>query len=459
MIQSMRFNLTLSKILQLIVLVYQTIAVAIFMAALVFAYFWLQVPFLGAFFEPTMVMSPVGPQSTGNTWGLYNQGARYDDQLLSVSGEEISNANELEQVLERYFPGETVPVVIKSADGEEITYAVELHRLPGADRTAYLFVPSIVSVAFFSLSLWIFGLRRNEPAGRAFAIFASSMAIVAGLFFDLYTAHRFSFIWAIALPMAGGALIDLTLSFPQEARFVMGRPYLRWGGYLIAFILAGYSIATMSNLEQPRAYFSAWYASYFFDAIAILLHFGVTIYRGFSAQSPVVRSQARVVLIGILFSLGPMGIWLALFPFGLVPFSPYLFFPVMLFPLTLGYTILRYRLVRTDMWIRQGLVYSILTIFAVLGYASLVTGFSLVFKEAMPVDNPIVIGGLIFILAVGLDPFRKRVLDVVDSSFFRGQRIYDQRLRDFSHRMTSVLDIQNVGRILRQQIIDRKSVV
>lgn len=454
MIQSMRFNLTLSKILQLIVLVYQTIAVAIFMAALVFAYFWLQVPFLGAFFEPTMVMSPVGPQSTGNTWGLYNQGARYDDQLLSVSGEEISNANELKQVLERYFPGETVPVVIKSADGEETTYAVELHRLPGADRTVYLFVPSIVSIAFFSLSLWIFGLRRNEPAGRAFAIFASSMAIVAGLFFDLYTAHRFSFIWAIALPMAGGALIDLTLSFPQEARFVMGRPYLRWGGYLIAFVLAGCSIATMSNLEQPRAYFSAWYASYFFDAIAILFHFGVTIYRGFSAQSPVVRSQARVVLIGILFSLGPMGIWLALFPFGLVPFSPYLFFPVMLFPLTLGYTILRYRLVRTDMWIRQGLVYSILTIFAVLGYASLVTGFSLVFKEAMPVANPIVIGGLIFILAVGLDPFRKRVLDVVDSSFFRGQRIYDQRLRDFSHRMTSVLDIQNVGRILRQQIMD-----
>jgi len=58
------------------------------------------------------------------------------------------------------------------------------------------------------------------------------------------------------------------------------------------------------------------------------------------------------------------------------------------------------------------------------------------------------------VLAIALDPFRKRVLDIVDSSFFRGQRIYDQRLRDFSHQMTSVLDIQNVGRILRQQIID-----
>jgi signal transduction histidine kinase/putative methionine-R-sulfoxide reductase with GAF domain len=450
----MRLNLTLSKALQLIVLVYQIIAVLIFIVALVFAYNWLQEPFLGAFFEPTMATSPAGPMHYSEAWQLHNQGVEHGDQLLTVAGKEIHNARDLEQVLGGYFPGETVKVGLKSVSGTETTYDVELHKLPASDQTAYLFVPAIVSVAFFALSLWIFGLRRNEPAGRAFTIFASSMAVVAGLFFDLYTTHRFSYIWALALPMAGGALMDLTLSFPQEARFVLGRPYLRWGGYAIAFILGGYSYITMSNLEQPTAYFSAWYASYFFDALAILLHLGMTIYRGYSARSPVVRSQARVVLIGILFSLGPMGIWLALFPFGLVPFSPYLFFFAILFPLTIGYTILRYRLVRTDMWIRQGLVYSILTIIAIAGYALLVSGFSLVFKEAMPADNPFIIGALIFVLAVALDPFRKRVLDIIDSSFFRGQRIYDQRLRNFSHQMTSVLDIQNVGRILRQQIMD-----
>jgi signal transduction histidine kinase/putative methionine-R-sulfoxide reductase with GAF domain len=452
--QSIRFNLTLSKILQLIVLLYQSIAVIIFIAALVFAYKWLQEPFLGIFFEPTMLGSPAAPGKPSDAWQLYNQGVRHGDQLRSVAGKEIHNAKDLERVLSDFFPGETVPVAMRSVDGKDTTYNVELHMFPATDRNAYLFVPSIISLAFFALSLWIFGLRRGEPAGRSFTIFASSMALVTGLFFDLYTTHRFSYIWALALPLAGGALVDLTLSFPQEARFVIGRPYLRWVGYAIALVLAGYSMVTMSNLEQPTAYYSAWYASYFFDALAILLHLGVTIYRGFSAQSPVVRSQARVVLIGILFSLGPIGIWLALYPFGLFPFSPYLFFFVILFPLTVGYTILRYRLVRTDMWIRQGVVYSILTVFAVVGYALLVSGFSLVFKEAMPVDNPLVIGGLIFILAVGLDPFRKRVLDVVDSSFFRGQRIYEHRLRDFSHHMTSVLDIQNVGRILRQQIMD-----
>ncbi len=438
-------------------MVYQAIAVVVFIAALVFAYNWLQLPFLGAFLEPTLTRNQAEPTKPSEAWQLVNQGAQHGDHLVSVAGEEIHNTRDLERVLGGFFPGETIPVVFQPMDGEsQQTYDVTLHSFPASDRTSYLIVPSIVSFAFFALSLWIFGLRRNEPAGRAFTLFASSMAVVAGTFFDLYTTHQFSYFWILALPLAGGALVDLTLSFPQEARLVVGRPYLRWGGYVIALFLAGYSYVTMSNLEQPTAYFKAWYASYIFDALAILLHLGVTLYRGFLAQSPVVKSQARVVLIGILFSLGPMGIWLVLFPFGLVSFSPYLFFFVILFPLTIGYTILRYRLVRTDIWLRQGLIYSILSILSIGGYALLVAGFSLVFRDvpAMPANNPYVAGGLAFVLAIALDPFRKRVLNVVDSTFFRGQRVFDQRLRDFSHQMTSALDIQNIGGILRHQIMD-----
>jgi signal transduction histidine kinase len=454
MTQSLRISLTLNRILQFIVLVYQAIAIMLFIAALFFANAWLKQPFLGAFFEPTMAQSDAGPMKPGEAWQLVNQGVGHGDQLISVAGQEIRNARDVQEVLKGFFPGETIPVVVKALDGQIQTYDVTLHRFPTSDRTAYLVVPSIVSIAFFALSLWIFGLRRNEPAGRAFTIFASSMAVVTGTFFDLYTTHRFSYLWVTALPLAGGALVDLTLSFPQEARFVIGRPYLRWGGYVVALGLAGYSYATMSNSEQPTAYYMAWYASYIFDALAILFHFAATVYRGTSAQSPVVKSQARVVLIGLLFSLGPVGIWLALYPFGLVTFSPYLFFLVIFFPLTIGYTILRYRLVRTDIWLRHGVVYSTLSLLAISGYAFLVTGFSLVFKDAMPANNPFIIGGLVFLLAIVLDPFRRRVLNLVDSTFFRGQRVFDQRLREFSHQMTSALDIQNIGLVLRQQIME-----
>lgn len=456
MFQSLRVN-TLSKVLQVIVFVYQAIALIAVVAALFFANRWLQQPFLGAFFEPTMTRNDAAPTQPSDAWQLYNQGVKHGDQLRAIAGEQVHNSQDVANVLRNYTIGQSVPVVMRSVDGQETTYDVKLSQFPASDRTSYLLVPTIVSILFFALSFWIFGMRRDESTGRAYTIFVSSMAIVAGTFFDLYTTHQFSFLWALALPLAGGALIDLTLTFPQESRFVIGRPYLRWGGYVIAIGLAGFSFVTMSNIEQPTAYFSAWYAAYFFDAIAILFHVGMTIYRGTSAQSPVVMSQARVVLLGILFSLGPVGIWLALFPFGIVPFSPYLFLFVILFPFTIGYTILRYRLIRTDIWLRQGLLYAVMALLTIVGYALLVSGFSMVAKDVTLVNNPLLVGSLVFILAIAFDPLRKFVLSKIDNTFFRGQQVYDQRLRDFSHQMTNVLDIQSIGQILRQQITETLS--
>src|SRR3990172_5338303 len=156
MFQSMRFNLTLNKILQLVVLIYQSVAVVIFVVALFFAYNWLQKPFLGAFFEPTMVRSPAGPGEPGGAWQLYHQGAKHGDQLRSVAGQEVRDARDLERALDGFSPGETVPVVMQSPDSKDTTYNVELHLFPASDRNLYLIVPSIVSAAFFALSFWIF---------------------------------------------------------------------------------------------------------------------------------------------------------------------------------------------------------------------------------------------------------------------------------------------------------------
>jgi len=449
-----RSYFSLEKVLQLAVFIYQAVALIVFVLALFIASAWIKLPFMGAFFEPTMVRNGATPSRSGDVWPLHDMGVQPEDQLIEVAGQSVHSSKDVEQVLGGYFPGEDIPVTILSKDGIRTTYQITLQRFPAEDRNIYLVLPSIVSGIFFVLSLWIFGLRRNEPSGRAFALFVSSMGIVAGTFFDLYTTHRFSYMWMLALPLAGGALIDLTLSFPQESRLVVGRPYLRWVGYIVALGLAVYSYLAIGNTENPTAYFNAWYASYFFNALAILIHLGMTLYRSFTSQSPVVRNQARTMLVGLIFSLGPIGVWSILFPLGIVNFTPYLFFTVVLFPLIIGYSILRFRLLRTDIWLRQGIVYSVLTVFTIVGYAFLVSGLGIVFKDAMPSDNPLLIGLLVFILAILLDPLRKTLLSVIDATFFRGQRVYDQRLRQFTQDLTSVLDLDGIARVLRRQIMD-----
>jgi hypothetical protein len=70
--------------------------------------------------------------------------------------------------------------------------------------------------------------------------------------------------------------------------------------------------------------------------------------------------------------------------------------------------ILRFRLLRTDYWVRQGMVYSLLTVLVVTAYGLLVTGIAFVFSINMPYDNAYLIGGLVFVIAVLLDPLRTR---------------------------------------------------
>ena len=83
----------------------------------------------------------------------------------------------------------------------------------------------------------------------------------------------------------------------------------------------------------------------------------------------------------------------------------------------------------------------------------LVTGIAFIsFDQHAICSNPYLIGGLVFIIAVCLDPVRTRLQTFVDSTFFRGQRAYEERLRTFSHELTNALDLDTIGRVLRDQI-------
>ena len=458
--ESLRFHAILSKITQSIVLVYQTVAVIAIIASVFLGFEWLNKPFPGGVFEPTMVLNGSDTGEAGKHWALYAAGFGLGDQLVSVNNQPISNGRDLGNVLASLQVGQSVPVTLRTVQGDLRTVDVQLQPFPAVDRISYFIIPSILGLIFLSLSLWIFGLRRTESAGRAFSMMTTSMAIVIGCLYDLYSSHYFSYLWTLAAAMGGGALIDLALCFPQEANFLFRRPYLRWFGYIIGLGLAIQAFFKLSDMANPTAYFGAWRLIYIFVGLAALFYFGALAYHALSSRSPVVKSQARTILFGSVFAFGPMVFWLlysslrnALFGFeNSVAFNPYLFVPFILFPMVNGYVILRFRLLRTDYWVRQGMVYSLLTIFVVSAYGLLVTGIAFLFSINMPYDNPYLIGGLVFLIAVFLDPLRTRLQVLVDSTFFRGQRAYEERLRAFSHELTNALDLNTIGRVLREQI-------
>jgi signal transduction histidine kinase len=464
MYQAYRFNRILSKVVQSVVLVYQGIAAIIFILSLFLAYNWLKTPFIGGFFEQTLILNGSDTSEAGKQWALYEQGFGLGDQLVSVGNQPISNADDLNNALSSFRNNETIPVTIRASDGDLRTVDITLQPFPFPDQIAYFVLPAFLSLVFLGISLWIFGLRRTESAGRAFSMMAASLAIGIGALFDLYTSHRFTYIWIMAVALSGGALIDLALGFPQQVRLVLGRPYLRGFGYAVGILLAFNAYLKLYDFENPIAYFDTWRIIYIFVGLSALFYFGALVFHAFFSYSPVIKSQARTILFGALLAFSPIVFWLLYSSWknafqgnaDSIPFNPYLFVPLIIFPLANGYVILRFRLLRTDSWLRKGMVYSVLTILVVAAYALLVSGLgsilSSIFAIAVPSNNPYLIGGLVFVIAVFLDPVRTRLQGLVDSLFFRGQRAYEDRIRTFSHELTSALDLNTIGRVLRQQI-------
>ena len=458
MYPSQRFYEVTNKATQLIVLVYQALAVVVFVAGLYLSYGWLSNPFIGGFFEHTFILNGTQTREAGQQWALYEQGFKGGDQLLSVNGTPITNANDLKNILDNSVVSQEVSVEMLTRDGGTKSATVSLESFSATDRIAFFILPMVLSLVFLIVSAWIFGLRRTEPAGRAFTVFTSSLAIATGGLFDLYTSHYFTHIWTLAVGLAGGALIDLALGFPQEARFVIRRPYLRWVGYAIALVLVLRAFDTVFDFAQPLAYISAWQFIYVFTGLSALFYFGALAYRAVRAYSPVVKSQARTILFGALISFGPVVVWMlytSLFRMikpdqAIQGFNPYLLPFLVIFPVANGYVIMRFRLLRTDYWVRQSLVYTLVTIFVVAAYGFFVVGLSLIFP--IQANNPFLVAMLVFLIAVFLDPLRTRLQVWVDGAFFRGRRAYEDRLRTFTHQLTGALDLTTIGRVLREQI-------
>ncbi len=421
------------------------------MLGLVLANRWLQLPFLGAFYEHTMVFNGTGPSVPEREWALYSK-VVLGDQLIAINGTQVRTSGEVQDLLMNQVPGENVTITVRSEGGEERVQNITLYKFPSSSRTIYFIVPSILSAIFLAASLWIFGLRRNETAGRAFSLFTSSLAIVTGAYFNLITTHEFTVIWVLACALAGGALFELGLSFPMEPRIVINHPYLRWSGIVVGVMLALVSFTTLFNFEKPTAYIPSWQYIYGFIAIVAAFYILINLYHAIYAQSPVVKTQSRTILFGATFAFVPISAWLGYSFFRPANFSPYLFLFLVFFPLTIGYTILRFRFLRTEDIVRRGIMYILLTGVVLISYVVIIWGLGLIAQNSLSVDNPYLLGGFILALVLLLDPLRMRLQNRVDTIFFRGERVFAEQLQDFSHRLTSALDLHTVGLITREQI-------
>ncbi len=95
--------------------------------------------------------------------------------------------------------------------------------------------------------------------------------------------------------------------------------------------------------------------------------------------------------------------------------------------------------------------YTLLALFITLGYGLVVSGLALVFRARM-LNHPILIGVVIFLLALAFDPVRNWLKNWLDGLFFRSQQAYQQRLNTFSGDLSGLANLEEIIDLLTHDI-------
>jgi sigma-B regulation protein RsbU (phosphoserine phosphatase) len=428
------------------------LALIAFLVVLILALNWLRSPFLGGLVGVDHRFVNYIPMNS-EPWEAYTSGLGSDDRLLSIGDTDLSLASDLQDGLRKFQFGERVSLNVRSDNGELNEYRITLQRWSSLDQFTLFVLPYLLGLTFLGSGMWVLRLRRRDAAGQAFAIFSTSVAIVLGAFFDLFTTQRLVGLWTLALGMTGGALFHMGLVFPEELENYGRNPLLRWLGYVPALILALLAILALPDAPVSSGHRIAWRYQVILVGLGGLFYLGWLISRRYTSKSPIARTQARTILWGSLISLGPIAVWfLVKILQPNTPFIPFVLIPLGVFPLVNTYALLRYRLLNTDYILSRTALYALLTIFAAVGYALLVGGLSLALGIPMATANPIVIGFLVVALALLLNPLRDRLQKAIDQVFFHGRSAYEDQLKAFSHALTQAVELPKIHRVLRRFI-------
>lgn len=445
----------------MVVLGFLLVAGGVLAAGPALAASWLNQPFLGIFTEKGMAIVSAAPMEKGS-WELYNQGARFGQVIQSIDGQPVRQAGDLSRLLAQHNIGDVITVVVVDREGEEQQYQVRLQTFPVLDLFVYFLLPYIVGLIYFATGIWVFGFRRRDATGKVFAVFASVVTINVTALFDGYTTARMAYIWTFAISFLGALLVNMALYFPDEESIWLKRySFLRWAAYVPSLLIFFFSAVRLFDAENPLAYPDGWGFGYVYSFIGLMIFLGRMVFRIRNPETPIVREQSRLILLGTLVGFAPIALYMVFNSitiltgkFTQVPFSPVLLFFSVFFALMTAYAIARYRLLEADFLATQVILYGTLTFLTVAGFALFVAGLTMLFGASFASNNPYVIGLFVFVLALILQPLREGLQELLDQTFGRAQMRYRQAAQAFGRELTQAQDTRSITNLLRKTIDD-----
>ncbi len=433
---------SLLRVARWLVLALLILSAATLVGAAVLAARFLRLPFPGLFTEPTLVVNGLGSP----TWSGHAAGLRFPDRLVAIDGEPLNHPTALVEALRTRRVGETVTFTARHGEtGAVRQVRVVLTPLPPPAFRDFFLIPYILSLFYLAAGGGMLWLRGREESAQVFALFCIFIALMTGVFFDVYTTHRLFPLWVAAIPLAGSAAIHLALVFPRPSPALRRFPFLRLLVYLPALGLAVAGWLTTADMAHPVAYFAPWRWGRAWGGIGGLALIGWMAYLRLFSRSPIIRAQTYVVLLGALLSFFPIMTWI---PFAFrpgAPFQPGLYFPFFVFfPLAIAYAILFPRTLNIDWVVRNAAIYLLLTLAVVGMFALLLALLDQWFHLPILPFHPLVLALLVLIVVMGVLPLRGLLTRAVDRLMLGRRMAPEKALREFGNRVVTAHTVDEV---------------
>ena len=434
------------KLKKVFILALVLLAIGVNVLSPVFAWQWIQTPFLGALFEHTLVVA----DTYGDGWAGRQAGLRNPDILLAVNDTPVSNDQELANTLNAFLPGDEVTLLVERADASTDKIPVVLSNFARLDYLLIFGAPYMVGLLYLVLGLFVYRVRASDRAGEVFAIFSLLFSVLTGAFFDIFTSHYLTAVWTIAIPLTSAALMHLALVFPIETKLIKKRPWLRFAPYAPAVLLSLNGVYWLYDQSSRTSYFLPWRLEFTFMGLGFVIFFALLLTTWYLNFSPLVRQQAQIIFAGSFLAFSPMFIWTSAKALGVgIPFSGILFIiliaPLIFFPIAITYAILRYQLLNLDEFFAQILLYAGLLGVAIIGFVAWTGILSFVFGIRSPILNPIALLVYGLVLIVFLGPIRDGLQRLINRLLFASAQNYRQILDNYPTELAAVpLDVDDM---------------
>ncbi len=422
---------------------------------------WAQTPFLGFFVDPNLVINDSGEPD----WPTQGDSPllSYPDRITAVDGHPVPTNEALQAALAGKRVGDTVRLTLvqpppgsdPQPNHPEPERLIELPIIPLTNLSLWnqfgLFY--LTGLIMFIVGVWTFSVRPKAEAAQVFALFMAFAALAVGGLFNVLTTHEFGRVWLLGLSLAPGFCVWLTAVFPHEMSFVVKYPRSKWLALLPGIGVGLWAQFWLYDSVNAWRYAIPWRTLFLLNAAAILLSVVMMVYRGYRSPSPLVRQQARIILVGSLLAFMPL-------VFFFIPASqmvdvawlPSAFYlpPLVIYPLAIAYTIIRYRLLDVDQVMRRSLSYVVMTSLLLAAFVLVAIGITNTFGAVT--DNPVVLSLLVVLLVLMFNPLRSRLQEAIDQLFFREPVALDKLLRSYNRALTTAVNTDQVANTLLKYV-------